>query len=138
MHHAAGHLLDGLDREMIERIRTFNPYASSRKVSCPALKDLKPFCDDLIKEFFPQHNTLLDLATTLCREPTADSVSDDGIYGAAQMWFISPWPWSPSGSAGGLQRQAPDVAVESRAQLRRLPEAFGLLRSFYYCLPGKL
>ncbi|HEY4087769.1 MAG TPA: inositol oxygenase family protein [Bryobacteraceae bacterium] len=48
------HLLDAHDREMLEWVRKFNPYdLYSKSDSRPELKDLKPFYDDLINEFFP-------------------------------------------------------------------------------------
>lgn len=48
------HLLDAHDREMLEWVRRFNPYdLYSKSDSRPELKDLKPFYDDLINEFFP-------------------------------------------------------------------------------------
>jgi len=48
------HLLDAHDREMLEWVRRFNPYdLYSKSDSRPQLEDLKPFYDDLIKEFFP-------------------------------------------------------------------------------------
>ena len=48
------HLLDAHDREMLEWVRKFNPYdLYSKSDNRPELKDLKPFYDDLINEFFP-------------------------------------------------------------------------------------
>jgi len=48
------HLLDAHDREMLEWVRRFNPYdLYSKSDSRPQLENLKPFYDDLIKEFFP-------------------------------------------------------------------------------------
>lgn len=48
------HLLDAHDRELLEWVRKFNPYdLYSKSDSRPELKDLKPFYDDLINEFFP-------------------------------------------------------------------------------------
>jgi inositol oxygenase len=48
------HLLDEHDREMLEWVRKFNPYdLYSKSDSRPDLKELQPFYEGLIAEFFP-------------------------------------------------------------------------------------
>ncbi len=51
---AYGHLLDDRDREMLEWVRKFNPYdLYSKSDSRPSLEELRPYYDDLIREYFP-------------------------------------------------------------------------------------
>jgi inositol oxygenase len=51
---AYGHLLNAKDREMLEWVRTFNPYdLYSKGHTKPDAVALKPYYDDLIAEFFP-------------------------------------------------------------------------------------
>jgi inositol oxygenase len=51
---AYGYLLDDHDREMLEWVRKFNPYdLYSKSDSRPSLDELRPYYDDLIREFFP-------------------------------------------------------------------------------------
>lgn len=48
------HLLDDHDREMLEWVRKFNPYdLYSKSDSRPQLEPLRPYYDELIREFFP-------------------------------------------------------------------------------------
>jgi inositol oxygenase len=42
------------DREMLSWVKLFNPYdLYSKGAAKPSVKDLKPYYDDLIAEFFP-------------------------------------------------------------------------------------
>jgi inositol oxygenase len=53
-HGAYGHLMNQRDVEMFEWVRKFNPYdLYSKSSDRPSLKELKPYYDDLISEFFP-------------------------------------------------------------------------------------
>ena len=48
------HLMDANDREMFEWVRKFNPYdLYSKSDSRPSLKELRPFYEELVSEFFP-------------------------------------------------------------------------------------
>jgi inositol oxygenase len=51
---AYSHLLSRRDEEMLPWVQKFNPYdLYSKAASKPNLKELKPYYDDLIAEFFP-------------------------------------------------------------------------------------
>jgi len=51
---AYGHLLSDYDREMLPWVKKFNPYdLYSKGASKPNVKELKPYYEDLIAEFFP-------------------------------------------------------------------------------------
>ena len=53
-HGAYRHLMSAHDEKMFEWVRTFNPYdLYSKGAEKPNLKELKPFYEDLIAEFFP-------------------------------------------------------------------------------------
>lgn len=53
-HGAYKHLMSQHDEKMFEWVRTFNPYdLYSKGAEKPNLKELKPFYEDLIAEFFP-------------------------------------------------------------------------------------
>ena len=53
-HGAYRHLMSPHDEKMFEWVRTFNPYdLYSKGAEKPNLKELKPFYEDLIAEFFP-------------------------------------------------------------------------------------
>jgi len=48
------HLLNDQDRKMLKRVQAFNPYdLYTKSHQPPNLKELRPFYDDLIGEFFP-------------------------------------------------------------------------------------
>jgi inositol oxygenase len=48
------HLMNDQDREMFKWVRAFNPYdLYTKSHERPNLKELKPFYDELIKEYFP-------------------------------------------------------------------------------------
>ncbi len=48
------YLMNGQDREMFRWVRAFNPYDLYTKSHAPPnLKELRPFYDELIKEYFP-------------------------------------------------------------------------------------
>ena len=48
------HLMNAKDEKLFESVRVFNPYDLYSKSDVkPSLKDLKPFYEDLIAEFFP-------------------------------------------------------------------------------------
>jgi inositol oxygenase len=49
-----GYLMNDKDREMFKWVRAFNPYdLYTKSHQKPNLKELRPFYDDLIKEYFP-------------------------------------------------------------------------------------
>lgn len=49
------HLMNDHDRKMFDWVRAFNPYdLYSKSDSPPDVKALKPYYDDLIREFFPE------------------------------------------------------------------------------------
>lgn len=49
-----GHLMDDRDREMFRWVRTFNPYdLYSKDENPPAVKELRPFYEELAGEYFP-------------------------------------------------------------------------------------
>jgi inositol oxygenase len=51
---AYGHLMSAHDQQMFEWVRTFNPFdLYSKSDTKPSLKELKPFYEDLVSEFFP-------------------------------------------------------------------------------------
>ena len=51
---AYDHLMDAADRKMFEWVVKFNPYdLYSKSDARPNLKELKPFYDDLVSEYFP-------------------------------------------------------------------------------------
>ena len=51
---AYGHLMNERDRAMFAHVRAFNPYDLYTKAeSRPDVAALRPFCDELIAEFFP-------------------------------------------------------------------------------------
>jgi inositol oxygenase len=51
---AYAHLLDNHDREMLDWVRKFNPYdLYSKSDTRPDLKELKPYYEDLVAEYFP-------------------------------------------------------------------------------------
>ncbi|MGA7411881.1 MAG: inositol oxygenase family protein [Bryobacteraceae bacterium] len=53
-HGAYRHLMNDQDVEMFQWVRKFNPYdLYSKGADRPKLKDVKPYYDDLIAEFFP-------------------------------------------------------------------------------------
>jgi inositol oxygenase len=53
-HGAYRHLMNDQDLEMFNWVRKFNPYdLYSKSADRPKLKDVKPYYDDLIAEFFP-------------------------------------------------------------------------------------
>jgi inositol oxygenase len=53
-HGAYGHLMNKHDEEMFEWVRKFNPYDLYSKGSDrPSLKELKPYYEDLVSEYFP-------------------------------------------------------------------------------------
>ncbi len=53
-HHAYGHLMNARDHEMFEWVRKFNPYdLYSKGLARPNMKEIKPYYDDLVSEFFP-------------------------------------------------------------------------------------
>jgi inositol oxygenase len=53
-HGAYTHLMTKRDEEMFEWVRKFNPYdLYSKGADRPNLKEIKPYYDDLIAEFFP-------------------------------------------------------------------------------------
>lgn len=53
-HGAYGHLMNDHDMEMFEWVRKFNPYdLYSKGRERPNLKEIKPYYDDLVSEFFP-------------------------------------------------------------------------------------
>ncbi len=48
------HLMNDQDREMFKWVKAFNPYdLYTKSTQRPNLKELRPFYDDLIKEYFP-------------------------------------------------------------------------------------
>ena len=52
---AYGYLTNEEDRECLEWVRKFNPYdLYTKSKESPNLKELKPYYDDLIAEFFPE------------------------------------------------------------------------------------
>jgi inositol oxygenase len=52
---AYDYLLDDHDREMLDWVRKFNPYdLYSKSDSRPDLKDLRPYYEDLVAEYFPE------------------------------------------------------------------------------------
>ena len=52
---AYAHLLDDHDREMLDWVRKFNPYdLYSKSDSRPQLKELRPYYEALVAEFFPK------------------------------------------------------------------------------------
>ena len=54
-HGAYKHLMNAQDEEMFEWVRKFNPYdLYSKGHAKPNLKELKPYYDDLIAEYFPE------------------------------------------------------------------------------------
>lgn len=54
-HGAYGHLMNERDVKMFEWVRKFNPYdLYSKSSERPSLKEVKPYYDDLIAEFFPK------------------------------------------------------------------------------------
>ena len=54
-HGAYKHLMTAHDEEMFDWVRKFNPYdLYSKGAAKPNLKELKPFYDDLIAEYFPE------------------------------------------------------------------------------------
>ena len=51
---AYGHLMNERDRQMFEWVRKFNPYdLYSKGRERPNLKEIKPYYDDLVSEYFP-------------------------------------------------------------------------------------
>ena len=51
---AYGHLMNDHDREMFQWVQAFNPYdLYSKTPEPPNVKELKPYYQDLIDEFFP-------------------------------------------------------------------------------------
>ncbi len=51
---AYSHLMNGVDREMFDWVKKFNPYdLYSKSSNRPDLKEVKPFYQDLIAEYFP-------------------------------------------------------------------------------------
>jgi inositol oxygenase len=53
-HGAYQHLMDQKDVEMFDWVRKFNPYdLYSKGASRPDLKEIKPYYDELVAEFFP-------------------------------------------------------------------------------------
>jgi inositol oxygenase len=53
-HHAYGHLMNAQDQQMFEWVRRFNPYdLYSKGTSRPDWKQIKPYYEDLVVEFFP-------------------------------------------------------------------------------------
>ena len=51
---AYGHLMDDRDREMFRWVRAFNPYdLYSKGAARPDVAALRPYCEELIAEFFP-------------------------------------------------------------------------------------
>lgn len=53
-HGAYGHLMSAHDEEMFAWVRKFNPYdLYSKGAAKPNLKELRPYYEDLIAEFFP-------------------------------------------------------------------------------------
>lgn len=54
-HGAYKHLMTAHDEEMFDWVRKFNPYdLYSKGAAKPDLKELKPYYDDLIAEYFPE------------------------------------------------------------------------------------
>lgn len=54
-HGAYKHLMTAHDEEMFDWVRKFNPYdLYSKGAAKPNLKELKPYYDDLIAEYFPE------------------------------------------------------------------------------------
>jgi inositol oxygenase len=54
-HHAYGHLMNAQDEQMFEWVRKFNPYdLYSKGASRPDWKQIKPYYEDLVAEFFPE------------------------------------------------------------------------------------
>ncbi len=54
-HGAYKHLMTAHDEEMFDWVRKFNPYdLYSKGAAKPNLKEIKPFYDDLIAEYFPE------------------------------------------------------------------------------------
>ena len=48
------HLMSAKDEKLFDGVRAFNPYDLYSKSDVkPSLKDLKPFYEDLVAEFFP-------------------------------------------------------------------------------------
>jgi inositol oxygenase len=53
-HQAYDHLMNAHDRQMFEWVRKFNPYDLYSKASSrPNLKEIRPYYEDLVAEFFP-------------------------------------------------------------------------------------
>jgi inositol oxygenase len=53
-HHAYEHLMTAQDRAMFEWVRKFNPYdLYSKGAARPELKEIRPYYEDLVSEFFP-------------------------------------------------------------------------------------
>ena len=51
---AYGHLMDAHDRQMFSRVRAFNPYdLYSKSATRPDVRQLRPFYEELIAEYFP-------------------------------------------------------------------------------------
>jgi inositol oxygenase len=54
-HHAYGHLMNAQDQQMFEWVRRFNPYdLYSKGASRPDWKQMKPYYEDLVAQFFPE------------------------------------------------------------------------------------
>ena len=54
-HHAYGHLMNAHDEQMFEWVCKFNPYdLYSKGASRPDWKQIKPYYEDLVAEFFPE------------------------------------------------------------------------------------
>jgi inositol oxygenase len=54
-HGAYKHLMTGHDEEMFDWVRKFNPYdLYSKGAAKPNFKEIKPYYDDLIAEYFPE------------------------------------------------------------------------------------
>ena len=48
------HLMNENDEKLFDAVRAFNPYdLYSKSDDKPSLKELKPFYEDLVSEFFP-------------------------------------------------------------------------------------
>ena len=53
-HGAYRHLMNAHDQEMFEWVRKFNPYdLYSKSTERPSLKELRPYYEDLVAEYFP-------------------------------------------------------------------------------------
>ena len=51
---AYGHLMNDQDRAMLARVQEFNPYdLYSKSDTRPDLDELRPYYDELIREYFP-------------------------------------------------------------------------------------